>query len=226
MLQPLSGLGDSVVDRHVTVLLVSDVRLLRDGLALVLAETSALRVVGTAGTRAETEEGVARFRPDVLLLDMSLAQCVEIGSAVRAAAPAIRMVAFAAASGEAEQIACVEAGITGFVPRDGGVRDLIDAVMSVVRGEAFCSPQVVASTFRRLAALSAAGRAADPPLQPVSARERQIVELIDDGLSNKEIAQRLHIGIPTVKNHVHNILEKLQVARRGEAAARMREARR
>jgi DNA-binding NarL/FixJ family response regulator len=208
------------------VLLVSDVRLLRDGLVLVLGENSALRVIGTAATRAEAEEGVAKLQPDVLLLDMSLDQCVEIGSAIRAVAPTIAMVAFAAASDEAEQLACVEAGVTGFVPRDGGVRELIDAVVSVVRGEAFCSPQVVASTFRRLAALSAAGRAVESPLQPMSAREKQVVELIDDGLSNKEIAQRLHIGIPTVKNHVHNILDKLQVARRGEVAARLREAKR
>jgi DNA-binding NarL/FixJ family response regulator len=210
----------------ISVLLVSDVRLLRDGLVLILAETSAIRVIGTAATRAEAEEGVAKLRPNVLLLDMSIAHCIEIGSAVRAMAPSVGMVAFAAAPDEANQVACVEVGISGFVPRDAGLRDLIDAVTSVVRGEAFCSPQVVGSTFRRLAALSAAGRSVDARLHAVSAREKQIIELIDAGLSNKEIAQRLQIGVATVKNHVHNILEKLHVARRGEAAARLRETHR
>jgi len=217
------GFAEALGPEGIPVLLVSDVRLFRDGLALVLAETSKIRVVGSVATRAEAEQAVVDLRPDVLLLDMSVAQCVEIGRAVRVAAPDVGMVAFAAASSEAEQIACVEVGITGFVPRDGGLQDLIDAVMSVSRGEAFCSPQVVASTFRRLAALAAAGRVPDSATRVVSVRERQIIELIDRGLSNKEIAQRLQIGIATVKNHVHNILEKLEVGRRGEVAARLRE---
>lgn len=212
--------------QEIKLLLVSDVRLLRDGLSLVLADSSALRVIGYASTRAETEERLATLRPDVLLLDMAIPHSVEIGVASRAAAPRVGIVAFAVTSDEAEQIACVEAGITGFVPRDGDVHDLINAIMSVVRGEAFCSPQVVASTFRRLADLSSAGRTADHhPPSLVTERERQIVELIDRGLSNKEIAQRLHIGIATVKNHVHNILDKLHLSRRGEIGARLRESR-
>lgn len=211
---------------EVKVFLVSDVRLLRDGLSLVLAESSALRIVGYAATGAETEERLAALRPDVLLLDMSVPHCVEIGMACRALAPTVGIVAFAVASDEAEQIACVEAGITGFVPRDGDVQDLINAIGSVVRGETFCSPRVVASTFRRLADLSSAGRAVDSAPALVSERERQIVELIDRGLSNKEIAQRLHIGVATVKNHVHNILDKLHVTRRGEIGARLRNSNR
>lgn len=216
-------IADASGRERIAVLLVSDVRLFRDGLALVLAETSAIRVVGSAATRVEAERAVVALRPDVLLLDMSISQCVEIGRAVRAAAPDVGMVAFAARSSEAEQIACVEVGITGFVPRDGGIQDLIDAVVSVNRGEAFCSPQVVASTFRRLAVLAATGRVPENTTRAVSLRERQIIELIDCGLSNKEIAQRLQIGIATVKNHVHNILDKLEVGRRGEVAARLRE---
>jgi len=217
------ALADALGRERIAVLLVSDVRLFRDGLALVLAETSAIRVVGSAATHAEAERAVLELRPDVVLLDMSISQCLEIGRAVRAAAPDVGMVAFAATSSDAEQIACVEVGITGFVPRDGGIQDLIDAVVSVNRGEAFCSPQVVASTFRRLASLAAAGRVPENGTRAVSLRERQIIELIDRGLSNKEIAQRLQIGIATVKNHVHNILEKLEVARRGEVGARLRE---
>jgi len=210
--------------KEITVLLVSDVRLLRDGLSLVLAQSAALRIVGSASTRAETEERLATLRPDVVLLDMSIPRCVEIGIASRAVSPTVGIVAFAVGSDEAEQIACVEAGVTGFVPRDGDVDDLVNAIMSVVRGEAFCSPQVVASTFRRLADLSSAGRTADTAPALVSAREREIVDLIDRGLSNKEIAQRLHIGIATVKNHVHNILDKLHLSRRGEIGARLRES--
>lgn len=218
--------GPMAAREHVELLLVSDVRLFRDGLSLVLAESAGLRIVGYAATAAETEACLATLRPDVLLLDMSVPHCVEIGIASRAVAPTVGIVAFAVASDEAEQMACVEAGITGFVPRDGDAKDLINAIHSVVRGETFCSPRVVASTFRRLADLSTAGRASETSSAPVSERERQIVELIDRGLSNKEIAQRLHIGVATVKNHVHNILDKLQLTRRGEIGARLREGNR
>ena len=210
----------------IPVLLVSDVKLLRDGLMLVTAGTSTIRVVGTAATLREAEDALRALRPAVVLLDMSIPDGVEIASAVHRADPMVGIVAFAAASDDEAQLCGVEAGITGFVPRDGGLRELVEATVKVVRGEIFCSPQVIGSTFRRLAELSAAGRGAVGGAPAVSARERQIVDLIDRGLSNKEIAARLQIGLATVKNHVHNILEKLQVARRGEVAARLRETNR
>jgi two-component system nitrate/nitrite response regulator NarL len=208
----------------IPVLLVSDVKLLRDGLMLVTAGTSAIRVVGTAATLGEAEGALKTLRPAVVLLDMSIPDGVEIASGVRRADPVVGIIAFAAASDDDAQLACVEAGITGFVPREGGLRELVEATVKVVHGEIFCSPQVIGSTFRRLAELSAAGRGTAAGAPVVSARERQIVDLIDRGLSNKEIAARLQIGLATVKNHVHNILEKLQVARRGEVAARLRQA--
>ncbi len=208
----------------IRVLLVCDVRLFRDGLVRALSDTSKIRVVAATASRAEAEDALLRLKPDVMLLDMSVAHCIDIGRSVHSLAPNVGMVAFAAASTEAEQLACVEAGITGFVPREAGLKELVGAIVSVVRGETFCSPQVVASTFRRLADLAATARLADAGTKEVSARERQVIELIDRGLSNKEIAQRLSIGTATVKNHVHNILEKLQVARRGEVGARVRES--
>jgi DNA-binding NarL/FixJ family response regulator len=211
-------------DGAVTVLLVTDVRLLREGLAQVLAGAPEVHVVGTAATRAEAVDAVERLVPRVVLLDTSVPHCVEIGSALHASAPAVGIVAFASDPDESEQVTCVEAGITGFVPRDGGAQELIDAVIGVARGNAVCSPKVVARSFRRLASLAQAARVAGTPAHAVSARELEIVGLIDRGLSNKEIAQRLDIGVATVKNHVHHILEKLQVGRRGEAAAFLRDA--
>lgn len=201
------------------VLLVSDVRLMRDGLAQVLASTERLRVVGAAATCEEAVLAVQSFEPAVVLLDMNFAQCAEIAQAVRNVAPSVGMVAFAVPPDDEGQLAYVEAGVTGFVSRQSSLPELIRAVECVARGEAFCTRRVVATLFRGLAAHSIANRLT-PPL--LSAREMQVVELIDGGLSNKEIAQQLRIGLPTVKNHVHHILEKLQVARRSEAAASLR----
>jgi DNA-binding NarL/FixJ family response regulator len=95
------------------------------------------------------------------------------------------------------------------------------AVENVSRGEPCCDPWMTAALFRRLHSL-AAGKLPESLEEPLTPREREIVALIDEGLSNKQIAQLLCIEPATVKNHVHNVLEKLHVARRGEAAAMVR----
>jgi DNA-binding NarL/FixJ family response regulator len=107
------------------------------------------------------------------------------------------------------------------VSREGSLEDLISALDSVSRGELLCPPRIAAGLRRRVAALAAA-RAPVGPRGHLTRREAEVAGLIDAGLSNKQIAQRLCIEVPTVKNHVHNILEKLQVHRRGEAAAMLR----
>jgi len=209
---------------RITVLLVTDAPLLRDGLGQMLANVRSIDVVGTAAELGDALVAVATLSPAVVLLDMSTARCVEIARALRALAPAIGIVAFALDLSDDDQLVCVEAGITGFVSRNGGVRELVDAARCVARGDAVCTPQAVAAAFRRLVELSAnrVTTAADGA-QPLSARELEIVELIDGGLTNKEIAKRLSIGVATVKNHVHHILEKLNVSTRGEAVARLRQ---
>ena len=115
----------------------------------------------------------------------------------------------------------VEAGAAGYLTRDASLRDLFAALSSAVRDEVLCSPRIVASLARRLARL-AEQHATRPTPASLTAREAEVVGLLDAGLSNKEIATRLCIELPTVKNHVHHILEKLHVNRRGEAAARLR----
>ena len=107
---------------------------------------------------------------------------------------------------------------------DASVAELVAAIESVARGESLCTPSVAAALMRRLASLARSWADADP-IEPLTRREREILELIDEGLSNKQIAQRLRIELPTVKNHVHHILGKLGVHRRAEAAALARAAR-
>jgi DNA-binding NarL/FixJ family response regulator len=116
-----------------------------------------------------------------------------------------------------------QAEIAGYVGRNGSKEDLIAAVENAVRGEVLCSPRVAASLFRRLAAHVQITKRR-PPEAALTGREQDIIALINMGLSNKEIARQLKISLPTVKNHVHNILEKLPVGRRGVAAAPLREA--
>ena len=111
--------------------------------------------------------------------------------------------------------------VSGYVSREDSLDDLVAVVESVGRGELLCSPRVAASLLRRVA--SRAGTRWDSaPTHHLTAREAQIGQLIQEGLSNKEIASRLGIEVTTAKNHVHNLLEKLQVHRRAEAVARLR----
>jgi DNA-binding NarL/FixJ family response regulator len=110
------------------------------------------------------------------------------------------------------------------VSREATLAELLDGVEAAARGEALVSEPVAAALIRRVASVAGERTVANGTL--LTRREREIVRLIGDGLSNKEIATSLQIELATVKNHVHNILEKLHVARRGEAAARLRETHR
>ncbi len=116
----------------------------------------------------------------------------------------------------------VEAGAVGYVTQSASLDDLVAAVEAAARGEGHCSARVAGSLFRRVAKL-AGERPPDTDLASLTERERQILGLVERGMSNKEIARQLRVKVPTVKNHVHNILGKLGVSRRGAAAALVRQ---
>ena len=118
---------------------------------------------------------------------------------------------------------CAEAGVAAFVMGDATAQQLVATMLGCACGEFHCSPRVAAMLVRRVSAL-AQGVVEDRCDDDLTPRERTIVGLIDDGLSNKEIARRLGIELSTVKNHVHRILEKLHASRRAQAAAHFRRA--
>ncbi len=192
----------------------------------MLDRTGEISVVASA---SDVTEGLALWTglgepPDVILLDTAPANADTRIRALLSALPDVRVVALAVPNHETEILALAEAGIAGFVTSDASVAELVAAIESVARGEALCTPSVTAALMRRLASLARSWAEADP-IEPLTLREREILELIDEGLSNKQIAQRLRIQLPTVKNHVHHILGKLGVQRRAEAAALSRAGR-
>lgn len=197
--------------------IVGEVRLYRDGLADVLDRTEGIRVVGTASSLEEALQLVDERAPDVMLVDLAITDGI---GAVRALTPCTRVVVLAVPELDSEILACAEAGIAGLVTRDASIAELVGSIVSAAHGELACTPRVAGVLLRRVAAV---GRPPDePPHRPLTPRERQVVALIEEGLSNKEIAHRLYIEVATVKNHVHNILEKLQVSRRHAAAELLR----
>ena len=220
------GVGQGTVIR---VAIVADIRLYREGLARVLERQPNISVVATAATGDGSLAPLLQLGPDVILIDKAMPDSLAAMRRVAVAAPGAKVVSLSVREGEGEGeddrdvLASAEAGAIAYVPREASLEDLVAVIECAVRGEAVCSPRVAGALLRRIAALATDGRSDRVPAR-LTKREREIMGLIDEGLSNKEIAKRLRIEVATVKNHVHNILEKLQVHRRGEAAARVRAA--
>ena len=205
----------------IRVVISADVRLFVEGLTEFLAGVDSLDVVGVAESAEVCRNVVRSLRPDVLLIDLQLQDSLEAIKEVISEMPEVNVVALGVPEVEDAVLQCAEAGVAGYVARHASLEDLVSAVHGAMRGELACSPQIARSLMQRVQALSA-GR---PPLDGqvhLTRREVEIAELLDRGLTNKEIARRLCIEVSTVKNHVHNLLEKLDVRRRGEAAARLR----
>jgi len=194
-------------------------RLLRDGLVLSLSRQPTLAVADSADLTISPTY-IAAARPDVVLLDVGAPGGLETLFALRQALPDLKIVAIAVSDIEHEVVACAEAGVSGFVSRDGSIQDLVTAVHCAMRNELVCSPRIAGMLFRRVAAIGSE-RSHGPDNGALTRREHEIVSLMTQGLSNKEIARQLRIQNATVKNHIHSILAKLHVRRRGEVAARM-----
>lgn len=203
-----------------SVIIVSDVLLYRHGLAASLARDGRIDVI-TAISAPDAHVALATHSPDALLLDASAEHGLALARQLRASYPALRLVGFGISGAAASVIACAESGLSAFVDRNGTVGELVSAVLSAIRGELNCSPKLTAMICDRLASLAGVKAEASEPL---TRREREVAALIAEGLSNKEIAIDLRIGPATVKNHVHNILDKLNVPRRAAIPARLRDA--
>ena len=200
------------------VLVLGEVRLYREGLAALLRTETCAEVVA-----ASCHDGALAAHDDrthAVVVDGTHGRGLDAARQVITAAPSAKVLVVGTPNDEAEVLAFAEAGVDGFVEPDAGIGELAASLESAGRGEARCSPRITGILLRRL---SVVGRPRElaARLPDLTRREREIVELIADGLSNKEIARRLFIEVATVKNHVHNILEKLQVSRRTEAAAQL-----
>jgi two-component system nitrate/nitrite response regulator NarL len=202
------------------ILVVGDVRLYSDGIAAHLRHMDGLEVIGVATDGPSAIRMARHDLPDVILLDVAIADSMALVRELRAVAPATQVVALTIPEVERAVVACAEAGVAGYVPRTASLDDLVDVVRSTARNESIVSPSIANCLLRRIALLAEDRATADTAALTV--REIEIVRLIDQGCSNKQIAARLSIELSTVKNHVHNLLDKLGVHRRSEAAAQLR----
>jgi DNA-binding NarL/FixJ family response regulator len=202
------------------VFVVSPVRIYREGLTQVLATRSDLTIVGSADSVEDALPTVRRREVDVVLYDLRCPSGL-VGLRRLAGSPEVSVIALGVEESPDWVIACAEAGIAGYVTDstslDGSVARMADAV----HGDFDCPPHIAAGLLRRLAVIGPASRT--PTVQSrLTTRELEVATLLQQGLSNKQIARRLTIQLPTVKNHVHSILRKLDAPTRREAAEVLR----
>ena len=202
----------------IRVVVASDIRLYREALEHAFREASDIHLVGTASGATETLRNLRLLTPDILLLDMAMEDALAVARQVPRVAQPTRIVALGMPEAESEIIACAQMGIAGYVSRGGSLSDAFEAVHAVARGELRCSPRIAGFLFRHIASISHE-RGAAAPTATLTAREAQILKLLQEGLSNKMISRSLGIELPTVKNHVHSLLAKLGVHRRAEAVS-------
>jgi len=208
-------------DSDIGVVIVGDIRLYREGLEVVLGAHGGIEVLGTAGGWSEAAELLRQHRPAVALVDMEMSRGHAIVRDLAHSFPEVHFVGLTVSDGDESVLDCAEAGVAGYVRRDGSIEDLVRAVEGVVRGEFLCSPRVVTMLARRLAALSSV-ETAGAGVERLTERELEILRCMAAGKGNKAIARELSIAISTVKNHAHNLFEKMGVHSRAEAVERYR----
>jgi DNA-binding NarL/FixJ family response regulator len=205
------------------ILLADDHPLVRRGLRAVLAGAADIEVVGEAATGREAIELAAELTPDVILMDLQMPDLsgIEATRAILASQPDARILVVTLFQDDDSVFLALRAGARGYVLKDADEEDLLSALRAVAGGAAIFSPSIA----NRLLTLFSSPRPSAPESFPeLTEREREVLELIAQGLPNPRIAQLLSISVKTVGNHVSVIFGKLQVADRSEAIVRARDA--
>ena len=210
-------------DEEIRVVLADDHPIYRDGLAALLATVDGIRVVGTASTGAEAVAAAAEHEPDVVVMDVSMPVMngIDATRAVTSAHPHVGVVVVTMSEDDATVFAAMQAGARGYLLKGANQAEIVRAITAVSRGEAIFGPALA----RRIADFfSATAPAAETAFPQLTAREREILDLVAAGRSNAQIAAALYLSPKTVRNNVSNVFAKLHVGDRAEAVARARDA--
>lgn len=215
---------------RIRVLLVDDQALFREGLHTLLSVWPDLEVVGEAGNGQEALEAAARLKPDVVLMDLRMPVLDGVATTRRLLEklPQVKIIVLTTFDDDDHVFDGLRAGAVGYLLKDVPSEKLVEAIRAAAAGQSFLQPSVAAKVvaeFTRLTAVAqeTAVSPQDSLVEPLSEREQEILALVATGASNKEIAAELFIAEGTVKNHVTNILGKLGVRDRTQAALKARE---
>jgi two-component system, NarL family, response regulator DevR len=203
----------------VRVMIVDDHEIVRTGLRMVIEMEPDIVVAGEAASGEEFLRRIGTMRPDVVLLDVLMEGMggIEACRLAKEDNPNLNVLMLTSHSDEQAVVAAVLAGASGYVLKNVGRADLLRAIRTVAAGGALLDPGITRAVTSKLVALNQRARQDEEEI--LSEREREVLQLVAQGLTNKEIAYRLNITEKTARNHISHILEKLNLSRRTEAAA-------
>ncbi len=219
------GRRDSAPGRNpepIRTLIVDDHALFRRGLEIVLVTESDIEVVGQAGDGTEAVERAGEALPDVVLMDVRMPRSsgIEACRAIKDVAPSAKIIILTMSDEEEDLFEAIRAGASGYLLKDIPLHEVAEAVRAVHGGQSLISPAMAGKLLTEFAALAKRDQEEPPqqvPAPKLTDREMQVLKLVARGMNNRDIAKELFISDNTVKNHVRNILEKLQIHSRMEA---------
>ena len=219
-----SALPDASQQRPepIRTMIVDDHALFRRGLEMVLDEEPDIELVGQASDGAEAVEKAAESLPDVVLMDIRMPRSsgIEACRAMKEAAPSAKIIILTISDEEEDLFEAIRAGASGYLLKDIPLDEVAEAVRAVDGGQSLINPSMAGkllTEFATLARRDGEARAQEVPAPKLTDREMQVLKLVARGMNNRDIAKELFISENTVKNHVRNILEKLQIHSRMEA---------
>ncbi|MER5910977.1 response regulator transcription factor [Streptomyces sp. NPDC001982] len=200
------------------VVVADDQTVVREGIVMLLGLLPGIEVVGAAGDGEEAVKLVAELAPDVVLMDLRMPRCdgVEATRRIRAEHPGTQVVVLTTFADDDSLFPALRAGARGYLTKDAGGDEIVRAVHSVLSGDAGLSPSVQRRLLERLSEPEPLPPRAEAP-DGLTARETEVLVLIAEGLSNHEIARRLHVSTATVKTHINNLFAKTGLKDRAQA---------
>jgi DNA-binding NarL/FixJ family response regulator len=200
------------------VIVADDQTVVREGIVMLLGLLPGIEVIGAAGDGEEAVRLVGELSPDVVLMDLRMPRCdgVEATRRIRAAYPRTEVVVLTTYADDESLFPALRAGARGYLTKDAGGEEIVRAVHSVLSGDAGLSPKIQRRLLEKLSQPDPPAPSVQPP-DGLTARETEVLVLIAEGLTNQEIARRLHVSTATVKTHINNLFAKAGVRDRAQA---------
>lgn len=205
----------------IKLLLIEDNRLLRNGILSILKPHKDINILAASGESKNTVGKIKKLKPDVILLDLGLRSqnSLHVVEILKKDFPGAKIIIMDLAPIQADILQYVKAGANGFILKDASLNDFLITIRTVAKGSTVLPPTMVDSLFSQIVESAVRnGKSKIKEAVKMTKREKEVIALLSDGLSNKEIAQKMHISTYTIKSHIHNIMEKLALHSRLEIA--------
>ena len=208
--------------KKISILVIEDNRLLREGIVAMLDKQRDLKVSAAFGDCTKALQFISKSKPNIVLLDLGLRNqnSLQLVKALRKNFHKIKVIVMDLVPLQEDVLIFIQAGVSGFILKDATVEDFLRTIRSVASGAKILPPHLTESLFSQIVDKAVTESNPSKIIESVrmTKRERQVIDLVADGLTNKEIAQKLHLSTYTIKSHIHNILEKLALHTRVQIA--------